>query len=167
MKRAEKSSSSTAQHSTAQYSTAINSIQFNLILLSHYCYYDSSLQKVQANCMMSRLIRVFVSSSSVVRPISTSSSQYRSLLYRSKQRGWLELDLILGSWAEKNLASLSNADLIHYETLINKAENPDLMQWIINNQPPPKEFHSEVLTQIVHYAQSAEGRKYFKKVGNQ
>ena len=38
----------------------------------------------------------------------------KKLLYRSKQRGWLEVDLILGSWASKNLKNLSNNDLLKF-----------------------------------------------------
>jgi succinate dehydrogenase flavin-adding protein (antitoxin of CptAB toxin-antitoxin module) len=38
------------------------------------------------------------------------------LLYRSKQRGFLELDLVLGKWVEKNIHSLDEnqiRSLIH------------------------------------------------------
>ena len=33
----------------------------------------------------------------------------RRLLYRSKQRGWLEMDLMLGGWARDNLAAAEAA----------------------------------------------------------
>src|SRR3546814_3921500 len=34
----------------------------------------------------------------------------KRLVYRSKQRGWLEVDLLLGSWAADNAHRLSHAD---------------------------------------------------------
>ena len=33
----------------------------------------------------------------------------RKLLYRSKQRGWLEMDIMLGNWAAANLPRLQEA----------------------------------------------------------
>ena len=35
----------------------------------------------------------------------------RKLLYRSKQRGWLEMDIMLGNWAAANLPRLQEAEL--------------------------------------------------------
>ena len=36
----------------------------------------------------------------------------RKLLYRSKQRGWLEVDLILGKWATEFVPTLTAEELI-------------------------------------------------------
>ena len=35
----------------------------------------------------------------------------RKLLYRSKQRRWLEMDIMLGNWATANLPRLQEAEL--------------------------------------------------------
>ncbi|KAE8710633.1 Succinate dehydrogenase assembly factor 2 [Hibiscus syriacus] len=51
------------------------------------------------------------------------------LLYRSKQRGVLELDLVLGKWVEQHIHSMEEngiKDLIHVLDL----ENPDLWKWL-------------------------------------
>ncbi|KAJ4875885.1 Succinate dehydrogenase assembly factor 2 [Raphanus sativus] len=51
------------------------------------------------------------------------------LLYRSKQRGFLELDLVLGNWVEENVNSMDEntvKSLIHVLDL----ENPDLWKWL-------------------------------------
>lgn len=38
-------------------------------------------------------------------------TRIKQLLYRSKQRGWLELDIILGSWAEQHIRRLNTQQL--------------------------------------------------------
>ena len=60
----------------------------------------------------------------------------RRMLYHSKQRGWLELDLILGTFAEKYLASLGPKDIDDY-ALILEEENPDMFKWLSGQIPIP------------------------------
>lgn len=43
----------------------------------------------------------------------------KRLVYRSKQRGWLEVDLLLGTWAAENVATLSVAELDDFENFVN------------------------------------------------
>jgi succinate dehydrogenase assembly factor 2 len=43
----------------------------------------------------------------------------KRLVYRSKQRGWLEVDLLLGTWASENVPSLETKDLDDYEDFVN------------------------------------------------
>ena len=57
----------------------------------------------------------------IKRLLSTNLHPFRKkLLYRSKQRGWLEVDIILGSWASDNLMNLNNTQLVNYEKILNK-----------------------------------------------
>ena len=51
---------------------------------------------------------------------STNNIYKKQLIYRSKQRGWLEVDLILGSWATDNVMSLSESQLKQYESILNQ-----------------------------------------------
>lgn len=53
---------------------------------------------------------------STLRMLSTDHDNQRrarvnKILYRAKQRGFLELDLLIGTWAEKNTALLPEAEL--------------------------------------------------------
>lgn len=43
----------------------------------------------------------------------------KRLLYRSKQRGWLEVDLLLGTWASENLGRLNEKELDEFEAFVN------------------------------------------------
>ncbi len=43
----------------------------------------------------------------------------KRLVYRSKQRGWLEVDLLLGTWAAENVSNLSVAELDEFEKFVN------------------------------------------------
>jgi len=58
------------------------------------------------------------------------------MLYHSKQRGWLELDLILGTFADQNLSKLSPKDVNDY-ALILEEENPDMFKWMSGQIPVP------------------------------
>ena len=44
----------------------------------------------------------------------------RKLLYRSKQRGWLEMDIMLGNWAAANLPRLQEAELQQFQEVIDR-----------------------------------------------
>jgi len=43
----------------------------------------------------------------------------KRLIYRSKQRGWLEVDLLLGTWASEHVSSLSVNQLDEFEAFVN------------------------------------------------
>ena len=43
----------------------------------------------------------------------------KRLIYRSKQRGWLEVDLLLGTWAAEHVPALAPGELDEYEAFVN------------------------------------------------
>mmetsp|Transcript_10679 Transcript_10679/g.16359 ORF Transcript_10679/g.16359 Transcript_10679/m.16359 type:complete len:197 (-) Transcript_10679:1635-2225(-) len=43
----------------------------------------------------------------------------KRLVYRAKQRGWLEVDLLLGTWANENVSRLSASELDEFEAFVN------------------------------------------------
>lgn len=43
----------------------------------------------------------------------------KRLIYRSKQRGWLEVDLLLGTWASENVSNLTASELNQFEDFVN------------------------------------------------
>ncbi|WCJ36365.1 Succinate dehydrogenase assembly factor 2 mitochondrial [Euphorbia peplus] len=59
------------------------------------------------------------------------------LLYRSRQRGFLELDLVLGKWVEEHIDSMG-ADGIQSLVQVLDLENPDLWKWLTGQEQPPE-----------------------------
>ncbi|GLC34880.1 hypothetical protein PLESTB_001173800 [Pleodorina starrii] len=59
------------------------------------------------------------------------------LLYRSKQRGFLELDLLIGLWAETNIPKMNMGQLNQMAQVLDE-ENPDLFKWLTGQLQPPE-----------------------------
>jgi antitoxin CptB len=68
----------------------------------------------------------------------TESDEIRRkrLLFRSWHRGTREADLLLGSFADANLGSLTAAELDAYERLLEE-NDADLWDWLISGIPAP------------------------------
>jgi succinate dehydrogenase flavin-adding protein (antitoxin of CptAB toxin-antitoxin module) len=47
------------------------------------------------------------------------ATRQKRLIYRAKQRGWLEVDLLLGTWASQNVSSLEGDELDQFEDFVN------------------------------------------------
>ncbi|CAM9632233.1 unnamed protein product, partial [Phaeothamnion confervicola] len=75
----------------------------------------------------------------------------KRLIYRSKQRGWLEVDLLMGSWAEKHAAALTPAEMDQYEAVLN-CETVDLFPLLTGALPPPPHLDTPVLAQLREWA---------------
>jgi succinate dehydrogenase assembly factor 2 len=52
-------------------------------------------------------------------PDLTLEIRRKRLVYRSKQRGWLEVDLLLGTWASENVPTLNADELDQFEDFVN------------------------------------------------
>ena len=64
----------------------------------------------------------------------------KKILFRSWHRGTKEKDLILGTYADNNLSSMSNDDLMHFQNFLNLSD-PDLYKWLISEEKGfPDEF---------------------------
>ena len=58
------------------------------------------------------------------------------LLYRAKQRGFLELDIIVGKWAEQKLPSECDEFFKAFSEVLEE-ESPELYKWLTAQERPP------------------------------
>lgn len=81
------------------------------------------------------------------------------LMYHAKQRGWLELDVLLGEWAEKNLDSLSSARLDDFEELLG-IENPDMFKCLTGQLQPGPELQDNAVFRMIQQGVQARMDEY-------
>jgi len=67
----------------------------------------------------------------------------KRLIYRSKQRGWLEVDLLLGTYAGENVPLMSPDELEQFEDFIN-LETIDIYNIITLRTDIPDELKSQL-----------------------
>ena len=60
-------------------------------------------------------------------------AQVNRLLYRSRQRGFLEMDLLVGQFAERRLPQMSEPELAAFSSVLDQ-ENPDLFKWLTGQE---------------------------------
>jgi succinate dehydrogenase assembly factor 2 len=77
----------------------------------------------------------------------------KRLLYRSKQRGWLEVDLLLGTWAYTHVPTLSESELDEYETFVNM-ETIDIYNIITLRTDIPHDMKTTDGTSVVERIQT-------------
>ncbi len=73
--------------------------------------------------------------------------QRKRLHFRSFRRGTKESDLVIGGFAEANLARMNAPALDQFESLLNQ-NDPEVLAWIVGLQDPPAEFDNEVLDDL-------------------
>ena len=69
----------------------------------------------------------------------TLTDRQKRLIYRSWHRGTREMDLLLGSFADRHVPGFSDEDMDRYEAVLDHSD-PDLYDWISGRQKPPENF---------------------------
>lgn len=63
----------------------------------------------------------------------------RRILFRAWRRGMREMDLVMGHFADQEIAAMSEKELDQFETLLD-APDPEVFAWIVGDAPvPPKQ----------------------------
>jgi antitoxin CptB len=78
------------------------------------------------------------------------SERRKKLIYRSAYTGTKETDLLLGGFARRHMATLTEAQLESYETLL-EIEDPRLYKWISGMEEAPLEYQTDVLDLILDF----------------
>lgn len=77
------------------------------------------------------------------------------LAYRAKQRGHLELDLLLGEFFDRRALEFNRADVAAASAVLGE-ENPDLWSWLTGQQQTPERLqHNPVFQVNVHQCKPA------------
>ncbi len=68
----------------------------------------------------------------------------KRLLFRSRHRGTKELDLLIGSFAERHLPNFDAGELDLFENLLT-VPDPQMYDWLVGQGRPPAEFDHAVM----------------------
>ncbi len=80
-------------------------------------------------------------------------TQRKRLHFRSVRRGTKESDLVIGGFAEANLAEMDARRLDQFEALLER-NDPEVLAWIVGVAEPPVEFDNEVLDELRQFKNS-------------
>ena len=73
----------------------------------------------------------------------SSENRRKRLLFRAQRRGFKEVDLIFGAYAERALAGLNEAELDQFEALLT-APDQQVYAWLRGAEPVPSEYDNPV-----------------------
>ena len=79
----------------------------------------------------------------------------RKLRFRAWRRGFREMDLLMGSFADKHIEELDHGALDQFEALL---ETPDweVYAWLVGQKPVPDTQTSPVLDQLIAFRYEAQ-----------
>lgn len=74
----------------------------------------------------------------------------KRIQFRSWHRGTQEADLLLGQFADRHLATMTDDELAQFEAVLELPE-PDLMAWYMGTADVPTDLLSPVLKSILNF----------------
>lgn len=72
----------------------------------------------------------------------------KRLIFRSWHRGTKEMDLIMGSFADKYVPDFSESELESYELILDHSD-PELYDWISKKKKPPANMIDDVFALLL------------------
>jgi antitoxin CptB len=82
----------------------------------------------------------------------------RRMRYRAWHRGMREMDLVLGRFADSELAGLSDSEVAELESLM-EVPDPELLAWILGQAPAPAQFDTPVFRRLTKFHRAGRGLK--------
>lgn len=80
----------------------------------------------------------------------------RRLLFRAWHRGMREMDLLLGRFADAEVATLSDAELDAFEALL-EPQDQEVFSWISGTAPIPPEHDTALFRRICDFHLTGRG----------
>jgi antitoxin CptB len=85
---------------------------------------------------------------------TAAENRRKKLKFQAWHRGFKEIDLILGPFADERLGQMSDDELDAFEDLLNVPDH-DLYDWICQRSSPPDRFRTKVYEQIFDFSRRA------------
>jgi antitoxin CptB len=82
----------------------------------------------------------------------------RRLRYRAWHRGMREMDLVLGRFADSELAGLTDGEVAELETLM-EVPDPELLAWILGQSSAPAQFDTPTFRRLTEFHRTGRGMK--------
>jgi len=80
----------------------------------------------------------------------TKEIRLKRLYYRSANRGWKETDLLIGTFAARNLSLLTDQEIDDFDALLDESD-PDIFGWITGKQEIPEKFDTSVMEKLRNF----------------
>lgn len=71
----------------------------------------------------------------------------KQLIFRAGHRGTKEMDLLLGSFANAHVPTLSEEEILQFEELLTLSD-PDLYNWITGKEETPANLDSALMAKL-------------------
>ena len=71
----------------------------------------------------------------------------KRLVYRSNYRGFKEADMILGGYAKAHIDTMSDAEVLMFEDLLN-AKDHDIYGWVMGTLDVPANYDTPLLERL-------------------
>jgi len=75
------------------------------------------------------------------------ATRRKRLVYRSNYRGFKEADMILGGYAKAHIGTMTDAEVIMFEDLLN-AKDHDIYGWIMGTLAVPANYDTPLLDRL-------------------
>jgi antitoxin CptB len=85
-------------------------------------------------------------------------TRLKRLKIRAWRRGFREADLILGPFADRYCAELSDAEVTDFEALLHQNDQ-DVYSWIIETEPTPAEFDTGLMNRLKTFRASLDDHR--------
>ena len=82
------------------------------------------------------------------------AARRKKLTFRAWRRGFREMDLLMGSFANAHINTMTDEDLYEFERLL-ATPDWDVFAWLVGQKPVPSNFESPLLTRIMEFRYEA------------